>query len=611
MRIRRLQVEGFRSIKSLDMQVPQVCALVGPNNAGKSNIIEAIRRVLAPEYGPRASHFTEEDVHRRDPGGDIEICITFDEALPYRKLQKTDPVGIDALKYCWTRYKIGDRKGERRLEQQCLKGDGKTPSVHSGWDPKSRAPKFEPVVGIPADVRDQIPIIHIDVNRSLKDQLPSSRWSLLRRMFEDINQGLNRPDQMVEVRGADGSPEKVERVGRFRALVTEAMQLLRTDEFNELEASIKKHALEQLGLGDEDGAIDLYFTPMDTMDFYRSLDLVVREGDFSISATEMGGGMQNAIVLAVLRAFEETRRKGAIMLIEEPEMFLHPQMQRSLYSSIERLGETNQVIFTTHSPHFVTIPDYRNVSIVRKHAELGTSVAQSPIEPTEARVERLRQSIDTERAELFFAKRVLIVEGDTEKLVVPAFARRERIDLDSAGGTVVEAGGKRALLELAELAISFGIPTGVVYDREDKDIADKMEEAEYNAKLDALATDDGSVSVWCLDPDYERAAQSQVGDEKYAEIMGRYPPSVYGKGKARRARMAATDPEMRAPARLMEAIAWLGAVKPKPERGTAADAAEEAAWAEAAGAIEPWGEDRGTSGFGAEEPRGPWSDTPK
>lgn len=53
MRITRLQIERFRSIKTLDFQVPQVCALVGPNNAGKSNILEAIKyREIMDRYPP-------------------------------------------------------------------------------------------------------------------------------------------------------------------------------------------------------------------------------------------------------------------------------------------------------------------------------------------------------------------------------------------------------------------------------------------------------------------------------------------------------------------------------------------------------------------------------
>ena len=463
MRITRLQIERFRSIKSLDFQVPQICALVGPNNAGKSNILEAIRRVLIADYGPRASTFAETDVHRRNADDDIEICLTFDPQFEFRKIQKADPVSIERLRFCWSRYQRGEKKGLRRLEQECLKPDGAVPTVQTSYGRPGQRPNFEQVIGIPQEIRDQIPFIYIGTDRSLREQLPSARWSMLRRIFEDIDHGLHAPAELVEVRSPAGV-ERVQRADRFKQLIREAMDLLRTGEFSEVEAAIKKHALDHLGLDGEDDAIDLFFSPMDSMEFYKSLVLIVKEGEFEVNASEMGEGMQNAIVLAILRAFEETKRKGAIILIEEPEMFLHPQMQRSLHSTLERLGETNQVIYTTHSPHFVSVPEFRSVAIARKDKDLGTTITQSDLKVDAAKLERLRQMFVSDPAELFFANRVLVVEGDTEALVAPVFAERHRIDLDSAGGTVIGVGGKRALLDYAELAISFGIATGVVYD---------------------------------------------------------------------------------------------------------------------------------------------------
>lgn len=109
--------------------------------------------------------------------------------------------------------------------------------------------------------------------------------------------------------------------------------------------------------------LDFSFQPFDTMDFYKMLDLQVREGGVAISATELGDGVQNAIVLAILRAFEERRKRGAILLIEEPEMFLHPQMQRSLYNTLREIGATNQVIYATHSPHFVAVPQWQRGAV--------------------------------------------------------------------------------------------------------------------------------------------------------------------------------------------------------------------------------------------------------
>ena len=549
MRIARLQIENFRSIVSLDMRVPQLCALVGPNNGGKSNILQAVRRLLGSEYGPRIYDFDLDDVHGRDPEKEIEICLTFDPPLEYRKLQGVDPVSIPSVRLCLTHYRRGEKKGQRRLEQTCLKADGTTPTVQTTHPRKGQPPKFEPITNVPNEVRAQIPFIWIGTDRSLKEQLPSARWSLLRRMFEEVNEELHSPTEVIEVDG-----KRVTRAQRFDELLSDALKLLRTAGFEEIEKTIKKHALEHLGLDCDEDAIDLYFTPMDSFEFYKSLDLIVREADFAISATRMGEGMQNAIVLAVLRAFEETRRKGAIILIEEPEMFLHPQMQRSLYSTLERLGETNQVIYSTHSPHFVSVPQFSNVAIVRKDKDRGTTVTQSNVVANEAKLERLRQMFVNDPAELFFAKRVLVVEGDTEALVIPAFAERARLDLDSAGGTLIGVGGKKALVDYVDLALSFGIPTGILYDR------DKSDE-KFNAELDALAR--RGAQVWSLDPDYESAASATVGSDKYQEILDRYPSSIYGSSKARRARLAATDAEMVAPSQLMDAIKWLAAAKTK------------------------------------------------
>ena len=159
-------------------------------------------------------------------------------------------------------------------------------------------------------------------------------------MFQEINKNLQERSQTVRVVRPDGGEKDVARIDRFYELMGEAMELLETDDFVEVEQSIKRNALWQLGLDpDRDtDKLDLWFAPMDTFDFYRSLDLLVTEGGFSLSAKEMGEGVQNAIVLAILQAFEETQRKGAILLIEEPENVLHPQMQRSLYKTLRRIA---------------------------------------------------------------------------------------------------------------------------------------------------------------------------------------------------------------------------------------------------------------------------------
>jgi predicted ATP-dependent endonuclease of OLD family len=552
MKLKRIKVENFRSVQTLDIELPQVCAVVGPNNAGKSNILEAVRRVLAGDWGPRASNFSEDDVYLRAAERDITIECSFDPPIEYRKLKEGDAVQIKTMQFLYTRYKRGPQAGTRRLEQACHDERGNQPTVMAGYAKRGTPPRFEPLIGIPQEVREAVPLIYVGTDRSLRRQLPSQQYSLLRRIFEDINEDFQSPENKVVVRDREGNEREVARTERLEQLLNLVMNLLRTDAFKRVEASIKRNVLEQLGLDAEADGTDLYFTPMSSMDFYKNLDLIIKDHGFSISATEVGEGFQNAIVLAVLRAFEETKRQGAMLLIEEPEMFLHPQMQRSLYKTLRKIGETNQVLYTTHSPHFVSVPDYRDVLLVRRSDE-GTYVTQSSLAADNKRREKFLKELDPERSELFFARRLLLVEGDTEKLSYPAYAAKLKLDLDRAGATIVEVGGKRNLKDFAELAISFQIPVGIVYDRDTSNFKDRDEEAEYNNMLDELGTDDGSVAVWQIDSKHEDAVRSAVGEKKYQELSQRYPKYT----NATRQRLIAADSEMPVPKEFAGILQWL------------------------------------------------------
>jgi predicted ATP-dependent endonuclease of OLD family len=202
------------------------------------------------------------------------------------------------------------------------------------------------------------------------------------------------------------------------------------------------------------------FDLFDSCEFFKAIRLAFSEADSIVDATRMGHGAQNALIVAIFQAYERMRKRGALILLEEPELYLHPHRRRFFYSTLRKVSERNQIIYTTHSSHFVAVPEYEEVQIVYRDTSHTTKVRTSTMKPTPALREKMRKELDPERNELFFAKHVVFVEGDTEKPAIPEYARRLGINLDRLDVSVIEVGGKRSLKTFVEILRSFDIPIG-------------------------------------------------------------------------------------------------------------------------------------------------------
>lgn len=552
MRIRRLQVKNFRSIETLDLDLAQMCALVGPNNAGKSNILMALHRVLGYDWAAVNRFDPESDRFQHDPVREIEIVAHLDPPYAHQKAKAYEAAEISSLSFLLTTYKEKGREGEPRLKQACLDAQGKPVSLHVGKkDGGGR--KYEQLHTVPRAIQDALPLIYIRADRRLTDQLPSARYSVLRTLLDDIDRDFNDPERTVEVT-YEGKATTMPRAERWGQLMKAAMKLLRTEEFRSLESDINRNALRQLGFNPDTDDLSLGFGPFPTLDFYRALELQLVENGLTVNATALGQGFQNAVFMAILEAFEKRKKRGAIFLIEEPEISLHPQAQRALFKTLEKISADNQVIYATHSPHFVGIPAFANVRLVRR-LDGQTRALKSNLSPSAALSEKLRKEVDPERSELFFARRLLIVEGDTEKLALPEYAARLNMDLDRAGATIVEAGGKTNLLPLANIAASFEIPTSILFDRDSSAFKDRTEEElELNKELVAFTPKAGG-QAWCMEPDYEAILRAVLGEDGYQSQCQKHP----GVTKAVRARLIASDEATPLPNILGEVLEWLHA----------------------------------------------------
>ena len=125
MAISRIRIENFRSISTCDFKPGSLCTLVGENNAGKSNILDALGRVLARDW-VSVGLFDDTDFHRRNTESPIVIEIQFDPPLTYKRFKYSDSVDIPILRFTVSTYKKatgGAKPGDLRLEQACRRAD--------------------------------------------------------------------------------------------------------------------------------------------------------------------------------------------------------------------------------------------------------------------------------------------------------------------------------------------------------------------------------------------------------------------------------------------------------------------------------------------------------
>lgn len=466
MKIARLEITNFRSIEHIDLFPPSLCVLIGENNAGKSNILRALSLVLGDAW-PSERHFSDDDFynHTADP---ISIKVYFDSTfVEFRNGVNLEVAGFELSCKAYKR-RVGTKPaGTLKVDYVCVDKTGKTltyPSSPLRRGERNEGPWLD--FRVTSELRERVPLIYIDVLRQYEDHDATARWSTLRRMLAEVNKEFAADKKKINVVQPDGTTQALTRREAFEQTVRQAYQYLRTESFNQIETKLAAHALEHMGL--TEGSVSLSFQSHDPTNAYKSLELFVTQMGMSVPATDVGAGLQSAIVIAIFRTYEELKKEGAIFALEEPEVFLHPQKARFFRSILTALSaQGNQVIISTHSPIFVDISKPENVCLVRRTEADGTQIVQpkrTDLAANERAQLRLLTEFDTQRNELFFARRVLLVEGATEKLAFPLIAAAMKKDINRLGISVIECGGKANLPLFVRVAKAMSLTHVVVAD---------------------------------------------------------------------------------------------------------------------------------------------------
>lgn len=169
---------------------------------------------------------------------------------------------------------------------------------------------------------------------------------------------------------------------------------------------------------------------------------MTENGDATLALSEAGSGVQSGVLLALHRVEQQAAQNPDtqfILAVEEPEAFLHPQKQKELYQGIRAAESDNlRVIVTTHSPYIIAETPFTRLGLVKKDGQ------HSSLHIADVKDSREQETFDAYSDEvnssLFFADKVVLVEGESDARVIKLIlekkfgAQAHRISVISASG---------------------------------------------------------------------------------------------------------------------------------------------------------------------------------
>jgi putative ATP-dependent endonuclease of OLD family len=424
-RISRIRIVNFANFADLDLETSGEIVGVGENKVGKSNLVRALQLILDPGLSERDRHLGFE--HFWDGLGDkklgavveISIELTDFEDNPQLLAHLADflidpgPPMVARLTYRFQPKSDLGRKPQNLADYEYV--------IFGGDDPRRT---------VAPSLRWMLPL---DVQAALRDaekDLANWRRSPLRPVIEALISKLDQ-DSRDEMEAQVNALQ--DGVSSHEAVQSAAESIAR----RLLEMTGAKHAVP----------ISLGLAPTRLDALLRGLRIMIDDGARGLDGASLGTA--NLVFLA-LKSIELDRmiaageRDHTFFAVEEPEAHLHPHVQRLVYRHFfERGGTALTTILTTHSPHIVSVAPLRSIVLLRRDPLVGATVGRSTasIDLSDREVDDLQRYIDVNRGELFFARGVILVEGDAERFLVPAFAEELQIRLDVLGISVCSVSG--------------------------------------------------------------------------------------------------------------------------------------------------------------------------
>lgn len=445
--------------------------VVGENNNGKSTLVDAIRIAFSCVLYKKDIFFSKTDFHVSAAGekatsAQIDIYL---KDVPKNLIEIWDPVQVNC--------------GEFHVIFTLEKTPAGVDKIkYRAWGGKCEGNPLS------TDTLEAVNFAYLSALRDATNEMKPSRNSKLADLLETIANKPEEKESLVEkLRTANQEILHTESLCKTRKVINENLLSIEQNilhqkvdlglvepKFESITASLRSWFIprwyfiksshqyysqicKQIDLQKyrkfihvQDGGLYLDIDALIESD--KELDIALKEALLTLKTHyfeifQNGLGYNNLLFMSAVlgdMSFAKSGIYANLFLVEEPEAHLHPQLQELILNFFAKkvaLHENIQVIMTSHSPTLVSKIGIKNINLLyeNKHKIYNYPLAKAYLMDKE--IDFLEKYLDVTKSQLFFAKGVIFVEGISEAILVPEFAKLIKRPLDKYAVEIVNING--------------------------------------------------------------------------------------------------------------------------------------------------------------------------
>lgn len=423
--LEKIRIQNFRGIHDLTLTFNKgLNIIIGENNSGKTRIIDALRLCLGYKDIDRTIFINENDFTVGLPEAEpIKFSLYFkgkpnEQELFYDIFNpKTEYLEIHF------KYYIKVKNNRKRIYNKVWGGS------------------FEGQQ-IPDEIFHELYHIYLDPLRDSGRYLHPGRNNILGKFFSKVESEYNK-NELIQNLNEQINEHKI-------------VNFIKSSK----EEYIDPH-LDGMTLSDFP-QFNINLIPEEYDKFVNNFFITLPVDGGSLELSQNGLGYNNLIYMSILLGNLKDMNDESVynaLCVEEPEAHLHPQLQKSFFNYLMEFLDNDypfQIFMTSHSPILVSHANLDSLIILENINNKITAVNWNNLNLNEKNEKYLTKFFNSMKANILFSKKVILVEGSSERILIPFFAKIKDISFENESIELIETGGNNNLLYYAELFLNNG-----------------------------------------------------------------------------------------------------------------------------------------------------------